>query len=67
MNGHGLVVYDGVADPIEEAGLGLWLWGIELASDVTRTAQWEPGAYIPDHPDLVRQTLIDMGVDVGSD
>jgi hypothetical protein len=62
MNGHGLVIYDGVVDPIEEAGLGLWLWGIELASDVTRVAKWEPGALITDHPDNVRQILIDMGL-----
>ena len=36
--------------------------GAELASDVTRTAQWEPGALITDHPEVIRQTLVDMGV-----
>jgi hypothetical protein len=62
MNGHGLVIYKGVAEPIEEAGLGLWLWGIELASDVTRVSPWAPGALITDHPQMVRQTLVDMGL-----
>jgi glycerophosphoryl diester phosphodiesterase len=63
LNGHGLVVHEGVASPIEEAGLGMWLWGIELSSDVTRVSVWEPGAMITDHPGVVRQTLIDMGLE----
>lgn len=62
LNGHSLVVHDGVADPVREAGFGLWLWGLEIASDVTRTAQWEPGALITDHPQIMHQTLVDLGV-----
>ena len=62
LNGHSLVIHDGVADPIGEAGFGLWLWGLELASDVTRTAQWEPGALITDHPEVIYQTLLDLGI-----